>query len=296
MTEISAVPAYNPNSHKFGSVGSPWWKRWIKLEDDRLKLVAIDPSSESDFWRLVKEELFLWDEHEKQALVYLHGFNVTFEEAAIRAAQIGFDLKKQGVMAFFSWPSRGMVQEYPADAAVIEASEVAITEFLVRFARDVGARRVDIIAHSMGNRGLLRAMQRIQNDVQRQSRVKFGQIFLAAPDVDADLFRQLSMAYMELSSRTTLYVSPADKAVGLSQWLYDSPRAGFTPPITVVPGIDTVEVPDFDIDILGHSYYSEAEGILHDMFDLLRRNAPPDDRQRLHAVRPLDGLHYWKIR
>lgn len=38
----------------------------------------------------------------KQALVYIHGYNVGFEEAAIRAAQIGFDLKIGGITAFFS--------------------------------------------------------------------------------------------------------------------------------------------------------------------------------------------------
>jgi hypothetical protein len=27
-----------PRSHKFGSVGSPWWKRWLVLTDDRLHL------------------------------------------------------------------------------------------------------------------------------------------------------------------------------------------------------------------------------------------------------------------
>ena len=41
---------------------------------------------------------------EPHALLYLHGYNTSFEEAAIRAAQIGFDLKVPGATAFFSWP------------------------------------------------------------------------------------------------------------------------------------------------------------------------------------------------
>ena len=36
-----------------------------------------------------------------------------------------------GATAFFSWPSRGTVRAYPADEASIEASERAITDFLV---------------------------------------------------------------------------------------------------------------------------------------------------------------------
>ena len=59
-------------------------------------------------------------------------------------------------MAFYSWPSLGTTLGYTADEATIEASEPFITEFLSRFAAESGARRIHIIAHSMGNRGLLR--------------------------------------------------------------------------------------------------------------------------------------------
>jgi hypothetical protein len=34
--------------------------------------------------------------------VYIHGYNVSFEEAVIRAAQMGYDLKVEGVTALFS--------------------------------------------------------------------------------------------------------------------------------------------------------------------------------------------------
>lgn len=97
------------------------------------------------------------------ALVFIHGFNVTFEEAAIRAAQIGFDLKVPGITAFFSWPSKGRLSllDYAADEATIDASAGKMTDFLVKFAQQTDAERVHVIAHSMGNRGLLGAMQRI---------------------------------------------------------------------------------------------------------------------------------------
>ncbi len=56
------------------------------------------------------------------ALVFLHGYSVTFENAAIRAAQLGVDLKVTGAIAFFSWPSRGNPLFYTPDEATIEAS------------------------------------------------------------------------------------------------------------------------------------------------------------------------------
>ena len=103
------------------------------------------------------------------ALVFLHGYRVSFEDAAIQAAQIGADLALGGATAFFSWPSRGRLFGYTADEASIEASEVQITQFLVDFAERSEARSVHVIAHSMGNRGLLRAVQRIAANAATQA-------------------------------------------------------------------------------------------------------------------------------
>jgi len=284
-----------PRSHKFGSIGSSFFKRLLTLRDDRLTIREIKRTDENGFWSGIQKELALWAPDERHALVYIHGYNVSFEEAAIRAAQIGFDLKVSGVTSFFSWPSQGSLEGYPADAASIEASESAISKFLVDFAQHVAPERVHVIAHSMGNRGLLRAMQRIHADAERRSKIKFGQIFLAAPDIDADLFNDLARLYTSLCRRTTLYASPGDKAVALSRWLHGAPRAGFTPPVTVVSGIDTIEVPDFDLDALGHGYYAEAAGVLNDMFHLLRSDSPPEKRQRLQAAHRADGKLYWTM-
>jgi Alpha/beta hydrolase of unknown function (DUF900) len=57
-------------------------------------------------------------------------------------------LKVTGATAFFGWPSRGSVTAYPADEANIEASEQAITDFLVDFTANCGAEKVHVIAHS----------------------------------------------------------------------------------------------------------------------------------------------------
>jgi hypothetical protein len=48
--------------------------------------------------------------------------------------------------------------------------------------------------------GVLRAVNRIAAQVQRRTGKPFGQIILAAADVDADVFRQLSAAYAQVAS------------------------------------------------------------------------------------------------
>jgi esterase/lipase superfamily enzyme len=273
-----------PATHRFGEIGSSWWRRWRRFEwsDDHVQLKEVNTSTESEFWYFVGRAM--QEEGDRSALIFVHGYNVTFEGAAIRAAQIGFDLKVGGATAFFSWPSRGTLAGYPADAAAIEASEVALGQFLSDFANRSGADVVHVVAHSMGNRGLLRALQRFTQSNRKG--VKFGQLVLAAPDVDVDLFISLASSCTRFSNRTTLYASDGDRPVATSAWLYRSPRAGYFPPVTVARGVerlDTVTVPNFNLDLLGHSYFAAASGVLHDMFELIRHNTAPIYRQRLAA-------------
>jgi esterase/lipase superfamily enzyme len=187
------------------------------------------------------------------------------------------------------------VAAYPVDEASVEASEGPITDFLVDFTANCGADKVHVIAHSMGNRGLLRALQRIAANAETRGKVKFGQIFLAAPDVDRDLFLDLARLYPEHAERTTLYASDGDLPVHLSSKLHDAPRAGYYTPYTVASGVDTVAVPVFDIDLLGHAYFAQAEALLHDIYDLMRHNEAPARRQRITpAVH--EGAAFWRLK
>ena len=124
-----------------------------KLQLDWANLVRLEADA---FWadvqRTVAEDR---QTGARQALVYLHGYNVTFENAALRAAQIGVDLKFQGILAFYSWPSRGKMTGYIHDEASSDAAEPYLEEFLSRFAEESGAERIHALAHSMGNRAFL---------------------------------------------------------------------------------------------------------------------------------------------
>jgi esterase/lipase superfamily enzyme len=286
---------YVPESHKIGSTGSAWWKRLITGVDDRLKLTRIEELPSAKFWQGISSQLKELRVGDRDAIIFVHGYNVSFEDAALRAAQLGTDLAVRGCMAFFSWPSRGKTRGYPADEASIEASESFITQFMVDFAQHSGASKIHIIAHSMGNRGVLRAVNRIASTAARRTGKPFDQIILAAPDVDADTFRELCKAYAQVSRRTTLYVSSRDRAVEAAQWLHGFARAGLMPPIMIAPGIDTVNVTNADLTMLGHGYVAEARGVLKDIHSLLRFGAPPAKRFGLQRQKSDDGKAYWLI-
>lgn len=290
------VTVHVPRSHQFGETGSSFFKR-LWRGDDRMRVKDILNQAEDVFYADVCSQVMRAREagDAPQALLFLHGYNNSFDDAAIRAAQIGYDLKIPGPTAFFSWPSLNDAKQYPADEAAIEGSEGAIANFLIEFAKNCGTQAIHVIAHSMGNRGLLRALQRIAANVATRGQVRFHQIILAAPDVDRDLFLGLAQLYADHSLRTTLYASDADLAIYLSTRFHNAPRAGYYTPYTVTAGVDTVTVPNFDVDLLGHSYFAKAEALLHDIFDLLRYNEPPAKRQRIAAASD-QGASFWTIK
>ncbi len=233
---------YIPKSHQFGSVGSSWIMRTVTLTDDQLKIRRIEPLDEVKFISELRTSLKNRDPGHRKALIYIHGYNVTFDEAVIRAAQIGFDLKVEGITALYSWPSKGSLSGYAADEATVESSEGFLKEFLMRVLLESDAEQVDVIAHSMGgNRAFLRAIESMAPAMKSAGK-KFGQIFLAAPDVDVDTFARLASVYPSISTRTTLYVSSKDLALNASEFFHQYNRVGFYPPITTLTGIDTVQV------------------------------------------------------
>jgi len=53
--------------------------------------------------------------HARDLLVFVHGYNVSFEDAAVRAAQVAADLNFDGSVLLFSWPSAASVTGYVRD-------------------------------------------------------------------------------------------------------------------------------------------------------------------------------------
>jgi len=287
-----AIPKY----HKKGSVGTPFWKRWPVWKDDYLTIVSKTPFLEDHFWNELKKNLEEKTENDRCVLLFIHGYAVTFTQAVIRAGQIGADLNVTGATAVFSWPSKGRMLSYAADEASVEPSSKYLSKFLRDLVDRSGAQQIHVVAHSMGNRAFLRAINELITEVKKDTQLPFSQFFLAAPDIDVRTFKQFSLAYSQCSKRTTMYVSAKDKALLGSTILHEYPRAGYQPPITIVDKVDTIEVANIDVDILGHSYIAQATDLLHDMYSLILADPHPSKRMGLiRSTDPLSGLEFWKM-
>lgn len=146
------------------------------------------------------------------AFVFIHGFNVLFDAAIYRTAQIAYDLQFQGVPFLYSWPSAGGIKSYVADLSTSQGSEPHLKSFLELVLRESEARNVYVIAHSMGNMPFLRVINSLNSILKDDEKARVRQIVLAAPDVDEDVFENLATAMAGFGG-ATLYASSGDRAI-----------------------------------------------------------------------------------
>lgn len=225
------------------------------------------------------------DDGEDSLLIFVHGYNVTFENAAKRSAQLKYDLPFAGQTAFYSWPSKGSLLGYWSDETAVREAEPFMEEFLVKTVKGSGAKKVYIIAHSMGNRAFTSVMPRVRRALKGSSSIE--EIILAAPDIDAEVFRRdIAPRLMKEPCATTVYSSKKDKALWVS-WLVHgfSPRAGQR--VVGIEGMESIDAGATDTSKLGlgHSYYAKQSWLLNDLDSLMDGNRPAE---RVNTLEEMD--------
>ena len=208
----------------------------------------------------------------KSVLIFVHGYNVPFRDAALRTAQLAHDLDFPGLPIFFSWPSAGTTGGYPHDEEAAQLSLNAFNLLLDRVA-SFNASDVFIIAHSMGNRVVTQAIaQRLAQGRGVPPNLKG--LLLAAPDVNASIFReQIAPGIGALAGTSkTIYASNNDAALRASSYLHDFPRVGLTrPTVQLFNGWETVDASEAAPvrRAWGHSYVMDSPRVIRDMQALI---------------------------
>ncbi len=282
-----------PEGHKIGSLGSPLFKRLYNRKDDRLKLENLIALNEELFFAQLRQSSNRMKIQERPT-IFVHGFNNSFEAAVLRAAQIGYDLRIGQGIGLFSWPSKGKAKAYSADEATVEVSKYYLADFIEKFVANALDGTINVIAHSMGCRCLLGALEVLSNGRPHVLK-SINQTILAAADVDASVMHFLGKHPVENATRTTSYVSDKDKALKVSKWLHDFPRVGVMPPTYVMNGMDTVIVNNLDLGKFSHGYVGTSRTILNDIFSLLKDNSPPSDRFSV-AWDATSGQSCWRLK
>jgi esterase/lipase superfamily enzyme len=297
-----------PKAHQVPNVERPWMVRLpftqIVLHSERedpnrhFTLKEVRPLTKEEFLRLVRERLGPSHIYKDHALVFVHGFNTSFEHALYRTAQIGYDLNFDGAPFLYSWPSKGALGDYSYDRESSGQAEPYLRQFIELVARETGATSVSVIAHSMGNQLLLPVLR----DLKRMapSGVAVSQVILAAPDVDRDAFENIVKELNGVSRGITLLAAGNDRALDIARRFWGGvPRAGDVPPggPLVTEGIDTIDITAVSTEVfaLNHSTYSEKIALLSDIQLLIQTGERPPDKRVpiLERVKTVKG-DYWR--
>ena len=287
-----------PRGHRMGELEGPSVLRLEFREnpENHILVLRVEAEGPANYYRKVGEAAAR--SPRKEAFVFVHGFATGFDDALRRTAQISYDLGFEGAPILYSWPSAGEITAYLKDGRNAELSAERLREFLTRLSATSEVNTIHLIAHSMGNRVVTGALDQIARDPQGLKSMRFREVALMAPDVDAAAFRTFAARIKALPSHITLYASSGDKALQASQKLSGYPRAGQGgADLVVVPGIDTVDASGVDTSLLGlwHSYYADNRTILSDLFYLIR-GVKPDERAGLVRRKKDDGATYWEFR
>lgn len=231
---------------------------------------------------------------EKNALLFVHGYRNSFEDAARRTAQLAWDLPFSGFSGFFSWPSSAKYSDYLSDEAKARSSFPALEEFLRRLLIETQLEHVHIIAHSMGTLVTTLSLNSLRRDSSIATQLdKIHQLILGASDIDQEEFRNTILPeFKNIGLRRTIYASDHDGALGVSSWgRRGRLRVGQVgDDIFLDEDIDTVEASNIESSN-SHGYIFESKLLLTDLFYLITKNLNPAQR-RLREVKK-ELLRYW---
>jgi esterase/lipase superfamily enzyme len=281
-----------PYRHAKAQLESPTSILGVSFQPDPRKhfvLEDVTPAKEEPFLRAISSQL--QKPGSNSILVFIHGYANTFEDGALRLAQFTLDTEFRGVPILFSWPSTGTIAGYKKDEGNIEWATFHFQAFIEKLAATYPKRPIYLVGHSMGSRALSYALRNLALSGP-PANLSVAQIILAAPDIDAAVFRELSSSYRKLSSHVTLYVSADDFALKQSRRLAGYPRAGQGgEDRLLIEGVDTIDCTGLDAGFLAHSYYAENRSVIDDVSEVIR-GAAVSERKGLTAQQAAGGKFY----
>jgi esterase/lipase superfamily enzyme len=224
--------------------------------------------------------------HKTDVLVYIHGFNVSWQEAVGTAAALEIMLNRSPLadpqqdvaVVLFTWPSDGMAMpfaSYKSDRTEAAGSGYAVgraflkvRDFLAglrdraRGGEQLCGQDIHLLCHSMGNYVLQNALARIAEFTPGNALPRlFEHVFLCAPDVDDNALEvdQPMGNVHELGRNVTVYYNRGDLAMVISDHTKGHPErlgaGGAARPAMLHAKIHQVDCSPIVSGLVEHSYY-----------------------------------------
>ncbi|HWL95257.1 MAG TPA: alpha/beta hydrolase [Phycisphaerae bacterium] len=229
----------------------------------------------------------------KDVVVYVHGFNNTFQESVFSSAELWHFMGRQGVAICYTWPSGRALSTkgYNYDNVSSEFTVFHLKQLLRALGQCEAIGKVHILGHSRGTAVVTEALcdlriEHMHAEKSAREALKLGNVVLAAPDLDVDVVRQRlsgeQLAY--LPEQFTVYTSPTDLALAAANYLtLGVLRLGSLQPTTLDPEMKeiisrepmTFVAARVASDVFGHSYFTHSPAVASDLILVLRDGAKP---------------------
>ncbi len=193
----------------------------------------------------------------RDVLIYVHGFNQTFETAVLDAARLADDVRFHGETVAFTWPSRAKLFDYGYDRDSAMWSRDALHAVLDALLGSSTTGRVNIVAHSVGSMLAMEALRDLYGQRPGVAADRIGAIVFAAPDIDMDVFTSSVERIGPLARKITVITSTNDRALAVSSLMAGG--------MTRVGAAEKAKLKLFGVHVIDAS--EEGWGIInHDLF------------------------------
>ncbi|MFT6845070.1 MAG: esterase/lipase superfamily enzyme [Flavobacteriales bacterium] len=267
--------------------------------------IKFEKNSSTLFFKRLKKDM----ENNSDALIYIHGYNVSWNEAVGGALALQYMLnrnRKEGgkkiTVVLFSWPSDGSMMPYAAyksdrsdardSAQAISRGVLKLRDFLTQLkinSSDESMKpcgyNIHLLAHSMGNYVLQNALSKIigYSNGNRMPRI-FENIFLCAGDVDDNCLEenQKMGKLPELCNHISVYHNKGDIAMYISDYTKGNAQrlgnTGAARPQLIHNKIHQINCSDIVKGFTEHSYYLWAT--VNDDISMTLNDVAVDSSQR----------------
>lgn len=261
------------------------------VSDTNKEVMMLKEFPEKKLWQAFEKAAT--DSDENKVVLFVHGYNIDFIKGCSRAAIFQQTLNQDSRMLLFSWPSDGTLVSYTRDEADIEWSQHYLEAVIEKLTRIYGPERLNIVAHSLGARGVFRAMQLIS---RKDNKKHVNELVFLAPDIDAEVFRLAFPDLKKIARRITLYSSENDQPLRLSNEVHGNPRLGEAGEnLVVIKGMDTIDVSiSGGREVTGHLYHLYNNVVRTDLGLLLSNGKKTSMRPNMKLLHK-DELPYWML-
>ncbi len=263
----------------------------------RVQRIDVSPDKGSSLLAEARDRLSRATRFPRQAIIYVHGYNNSFDDTTRRAAMISYDLDFDGLIATFAWPARSGVTAYLGDRDRAATAAPFLLEMLETFGTSLPDVRVHIIGHSTGAEVIVNALERLADRSASGPRVKLGEVIFAHADVNTSRLAAMMPSVRKLGVILTSYSSKADWAMSASGWARrDGARVGGAP--VYLAGVDAIDISGLGGTFaLNHNVFVQNPAVFGDMARLMAAGERPVSKRTPQVISKTTpkGLH-WEFR